>query len=136
VWCRRVDLQEWETAWKAHFRPLQLGRRIWLCPSWEKVSPAVDEVVVMIDPGMAFGTGTHPSTQLCMEYIEQACDRLKTHSQLPATVIDIGCGSGILSITTLKLGITRALGVDIDDNPVTPEKIWRALRRTGYTTSR
>lgn len=100
--------QNWMEAWKARYRPIPIGERLIIVPAWLD-SPAPERIAVRIDPGMAFGTGTHPTTQLCLELIEQCYA-----DGSPSTLIDVGCGSGILSIAALKLGAELALGVDID----------------------
>ena len=103
---RTVEDEDWMAAWKQHYHPIPIGQRLLILPAWiEQQDPA--RIAVKIDPSMAFGTGTHPSTQLCMECIEQ-------YTQVGQAVIDVGCGSGILSIAALLLGASRALGVDID----------------------
>ncbi len=114
--------QNWMEAWKERYQPIPIGMKLIIVPAWLE-SPDDTRIPIRIDPGMAFGTGTHPSTQLCLELIEQIFDgRLPTQSQMlpsivrcPSSVIDIGCGSGILSIAALKLGAASALGVDIDE---------------------
>jgi ribosomal protein L11 methyltransferase len=104
--------QNWMEAWKQHYKPIPIGQRLVVVPAWLD-SPDPQRLAIRIDPGMAFGTGTHPTTQLCLELIEVvAGERPLT------TVIDVGCGSGILSIAALKLGASRALGVDIDPESV------------------
>jgi ribosomal protein L11 methyltransferase len=111
---RKIADTNWMDAWKQHYRPIPIGRRLLILPAWLSSSEA-DRVAVKIDPGMAFGTGTHPSTQLCMAFL----DELIGDSQMaPGDFIDVGCGSGILSIAALKLGATRALGVDIDEQAI------------------
>lgn len=97
--------QNWMEAWKARYHPIPIGEKLLILPAWLE-NPSPDRLAIKIDPGMAFGTGTHPTTQLCLELLE-------TVSYFP-TVIDVGCGSGILSIGALKLGAELALGVDID----------------------
>jgi ribosomal protein L11 methyltransferase len=114
--------QNWMDAWKQHYRPIRVGRRLIIVPSWLE-SPDRQRVPIRIEPGMAFGTGTHPSTQLCLALIEKVFDvrrsRKKNLDQsTPMTVIDVGCGSGILSIAALKLGAATALGVDIDPQSI------------------
>ncbi len=99
--------QNWMEAWKEHYRPIPVGKRLIIVPVWLE-SPSPERIPIRIDPGMAFGTGTHPTTQLCLELME------KYLPQSPVPVIDVGCGSGILSIGALKLGAEFALGVDID----------------------
>jgi ribosomal protein L11 methyltransferase len=104
-WVRETD---WAEAWKQHYHPIAIGKRLVIVPAWLE-SPYPERVAVCMDPGMAFGTGTHPTTQLCLELL---ADNLQAGA-LPC-MIDVGCGSGILAIAALKLGVERALGVDID----------------------
>jgi len=114
--------QNWMEAWKSRYQPIPIGRRLIIVPAWLD-SPDESRTPIRIDPGMAFGTGTHPTTQLCLEFIEeQMVDRgrqttghTSSIAGRPSSVIDIGCGSGILSIAALKLGSDLALGVDIDE---------------------
>lgn len=114
-----VKEEDWAKAWKQHFRPVAIGRRLVIVPAWLD-SPEESRIPVRIDPGMAFGTGTHPTTQLCLEWIEAAIDRglpvEASGDSRPGvrSIIDVGCGSGILAIAALKLGLERALGVDLD----------------------
>jgi ribosomal protein L11 methyltransferase len=105
---RPVQETDWSQAWKEHYHPIPIGRRLIVVPSWLE-SPPQDRISIRIDPGMAFGTGTHPTTQLCLGIIE---DTFETHPGME--VIDVGCGSGILSIAAVKLGSSHVLGVDID----------------------
>jgi len=105
---RQVADQNWMEAWKQHYKPIRVGQRLLILPAW-MASPEPDRIAIKIDPGMAFGTGTHPTTQLCLELMERAFA-----TRHPSLVIDIGCGSGILSIAAIKLGAMSALGVDID----------------------
>jgi ribosomal protein L11 methyltransferase len=104
---RQVADQNWMEAWKQHYKPIIIGKRLVIVPAWMD-SPDPQRVSIKIDPGMAFGTGTHPTTQLCLELMESFFD------DGPLSVIDVGCGSGILSIAAIKLGAKQALGVDID----------------------
>lgn len=105
-----VDEADWAEAWKEHFHVLRLGRRLVIKPSWRRHHRRTDdEVVIDLDPGMAFGTGLHPTTRLCLEALEARADRGPL-----GRALDVGCGSGILSIAAVKLGATRAVGVDID----------------------
>ena len=106
---REVDEEDWADAWKRHFHVLHLGRRLVVKPSWRRHHRTGDEVVIDLDPGMAFGTGLHPTTRLCLVALEERAAR----GPLGRT-LDVGCGSGILSIAAVKLGATRVLGVDID----------------------
>lgn len=98
--------ENWMESWKEHYHPIPIGQKLLILPAWVKeYDPA--RIPVRIDPSMAFGTGTHPTTQLCMEMVEKYT--------LPGKpVIDVGCGSGILSIAAIKMGASRAVGVDID----------------------
>ncbi len=105
--------QNWMEAWKEHYKPIPIGRRLMIVPAWME-SPEPNRIPIKIDPGMAFGTGTHPTTQLCLELIEAFFNEQSSIENRKSKIIDIGCGSGILSIAALKLGATRALGVDID----------------------
>ena len=100
----------WAEKWKEHFKPRRLGRRITVRPSWEPYDPAPEEVVLTIDPGQAFGTGTHETTQMCLRLIEDAYDSPAP----PRRVLDVGTGTGILGIAAARLGAESALGIDID----------------------
>jgi ribosomal protein L11 methyltransferase len=104
--------QNWMEAWKARYKPIPIGKRLIILPVWID-SPEPQRVPIKIDPGMAFGTGTHPTTQLCLELLELTMDQA-----LATSVIDVGCGSGILSVAALKLGAQTALAVDIDQASV------------------
>jgi ribosomal protein L11 methyltransferase len=108
--------QNWMEAWKTRYQPIPIGKRLIIVPVWMD-SPEPERVIIRIDPGMAFGTGTHPTTQLCLELLETVFDELNDFSY-PLSVIDVGCGSGILSVAALKLGSNIALGVDIDEASV------------------
>jgi len=111
---RNVEDQDWERAWMDQYVPLRFGARTWIVP-WNRELPddaqAADAAVVRLDPGLAFGSGTHPTTALCLQWL----DALATDGALRgATVLDFGCGSGILALAALKLGAARAVGVDND----------------------
>ncbi len=107
---RTIQDEDWMASWKQHYRPIQIGKRLLILPAWIE-DPQQGRIAVKIDPSMAFGTGTHPTTQLCMELLESTV----TPGQ---PVIDVGCGSGILSIGAVKLGASHALAVDIDNAAV------------------
>ncbi|TAN05997.1 MAG: 50S ribosomal protein L11 methyltransferase [Rhodanobacteraceae bacterium] len=113
---REVADQDWERAWMDRYQPMPFGRRLWVYP-WNIEPPANpgDAVIVRLDPGLAFGTGTHPTTALCLEWL----DGLDLAGK---TVIDYGCGSGILAIAALRLGAARALGVDHDPQALTASR--------------
>ena len=106
----QIEDKDWEREWMDNFHPMQFGQRLWICPSWREV-PDQNAVNVMLDPGLAFGTGTHPTTALCLEWL----DGLDLTGK---TVIDFGCGSGILAIAALKLGAKNAIGIDIDPQAI------------------
>lgn len=103
---KEIADENWMAAWKDHYHPISIGKKLLILPAWIEQQD-MTRVAVKIDPSMAFGTGTHPSTQLCLELVED-------YTRSGEAVIDIGCGSGILSIAAIKLGATRALAVDID----------------------
>ncbi len=103
-----VDDADWKDKWKEYFKPVKLTERIVVKPTWEAYEAEQDELIIEIDPGMAFGTGTHPTTFLCIQLLEKYIEKGKD------TVLDIGCGSGILSITAALLGASDILAVDID----------------------
>jgi ribosomal protein L11 methyltransferase len=105
--------QNWMEAWKQHYKPILIGQRLVIVPAWMD-SPDPNRIPIKIDPGMAFGTGTHPTTQLCLELMEHCFRQSRLENRELETAIDVGCGSGILSIAALKLGAKSALGVDID----------------------
>ncbi len=105
-----LEDKDWEREWMDNFHPMRFGQRLWVCPSWREI-PDPDAVNVMLDPGLAFGTGTHPTTALCLAWL----DGLDLAGK---TVIDYGCGSGILAIAALKLGAQRVVGVDIDPQAI------------------
>lgn len=111
---RVIQDEDWMTAWKQHYRPILIGKRLLILPAWIE-DPNQGRIAVRIDPSMAFGTGTHPTTQLCMELLEDTVVKGQ-----PA--IDVGCGSGILSIGALKLGASHALAVDIDNAAIRSTK--------------
>jgi ribosomal protein L11 methyltransferase len=109
---RQLADEDWAEAWKAHYHPFRVGNRIWIQPTWvEETDPAApalpDAVILRLDPGMAFGTGLHPTTQMCLQALEMV-------TQSGQRVLDLGTGSGILGIAALKLGATWVLGVDND----------------------
>ncbi|MBE2893922.1 50S ribosomal protein L11 methyltransferase [Spirabiliibacterium falconis] len=102
----QIEDKDWVREWMKDFKPIQFGSRLWICPTWLPI-PDESAVNVMLDPGLAFGTGTHPTTALCLEWLDSL-------DLTEKTVIDFGCGSGILAIAALKLGAKAAIGIDID----------------------
>jgi ribosomal protein L11 methyltransferase len=108
---RIVHEEDWAAAWKAYFPVLRVGRRLVIRPTWRRHRRQTDDVVIALDPGMAFGTGLHPTTRLCLAALETLADRGAIDG---ARVLDVGCGSGILAIAAVKLGAADALGVDTD----------------------
>jgi len=116
---RTVDDQDWERAWLDQFQPMRFGQRLWIVP-WNQPLPDAaqtpDAAIVRLDPGLAFGSGTHPTTALCLTWLDElACaGNLRGH-----TVLDMGCGSGILALAALKLGAAAAVGIDNDPQALT-----------------
>ncbi|MDQ2078235.1 50S ribosomal protein L11 methyltransferase [Marinimicrobium sp. ABcell2] len=102
----QLEDKDWEREWMKNYHPIQCGERLWICPSWQE-PPEPEKVNLMLDPGLAFGTGTHPTTFLCLEWL----DRQELEA---ARLVDYGCGSGILGIAALLLGASHVVGVDID----------------------
>lgn len=101
-----LEDKDWTRAWMDNFKPMQFGERVWICPSWH-TPPDPNAVNIMLDPGMAFGTGTHPTTSLCLKWLDE-------HFHGPIDVIDYGCGSGILGIAANLLGSEHVYAVDLD----------------------
>ena len=101
-----IEDKDWEREWMDLFEPMKFGERLWICPSWKPV-PDENAINVMLDPGLAFGTGTHPTTALCLSWLDSTSISGKI-------LLDYGCGSGILAIAALKLGAKKVYAVDID----------------------
>ncbi len=114
ITCGTFTDRSWETAWKDYFHPTVIAPRVIVGPPWEEFEAPEDGTKLVIEPGMAFGTGTHETTQLCAERI----DRLLAESEEPPTVLDVGCGSAILSMIAKRLGAARVVGIDIDETAV------------------
>ena len=106
-----VEEQNWVQLTQSQFEPIRVSERLWIVPSWHQ-APDPDAIILVLDPGMAFGTGSHPTTRLCLEWLESIISA-------GASVLDYGCGSGILAIAAAKLGAGNVLGVDIDVQAVT-----------------
>ncbi len=115
---RKVEDQDWERAWMDQYVPLQFGARTWIVP-WNQDLPegadAADAAVVRLDPGLAFGSGTHPTTSLCLQWLDGLAGRGELQGR---QVLDFGCGSGILALAALKLGAAQAIGVDNDPQAI------------------
>jgi ribosomal protein L11 methyltransferase len=111
IHCRRMDDENWAESWKAFYKPLKIGRQIVVKPSWQDYRPAPGEIVLELDPGMAFGTGTHPTTVLCLQMIE-------AHLRPGDSFLDVGTGSGILMLAAARLGAARMCGVDRDETAI------------------
>lgn len=112
---KTVDEEDWANAWKQYFKPIRVTERLTIKPTWETYAPEKDEIVIELDPGMAFGTGTHPTTSLCLKTIESV---IRGGEQ----VIDVGTGSGILAIGAALLGADRVLALDLDPVAVSSAK--------------
>jgi ribosomal protein L11 methyltransferase len=125
---RIVREADWADAWKAYFPVMRVGRRLVIRPTWRHHRRQSRDVVLALDPGMAFGTGLHPTTRLCLAALEPLADEGRLAG---ARVLDVGCGSGILAIAALKLGAASALGVDTD--PVAVEATLANARRNRLT---
>jgi ribosomal protein L11 methyltransferase len=102
-----VEEVDWSEAWKQFFKPVTIGRSLWIRPSWEDATVPEGRVEIVLDPGQAFGTGDHPTTRMCLQLLEEVVDR-------GVSVADIGCGSGILSVAAMKLGAESVDAVDTD----------------------
>ncbi len=110
-----VKEEDWENNWKQYYKPTKVGEKVVIKPIWEEYNKRSDEVIVELDPGMAFGTGTHETTRMCIKALER-------HVKAESTVFDIGTGSGILSIAAAKLGAKKVIGVDLDPVAVVSAK--------------
>ena len=122
--CEEIQDQAWERAWLEHFKPMRFGRRLWIVPTGFEAPQDPEAVCVNLDPGLAFGTGTHPTTALCLQWL----DSLDLRGM---TVIDYGCGSGILAVAALLLGAESAVAVDIDAQALTATRDNALKNRVG-----
>ncbi len=121
-----IEDQDWERSWMDNFQPMRFGQRLWIVPSWHQ-APEPEAVNLLLDPGLAFGTGTHPTTALCLEWLDG-------QPLAGCSLLDFGCGSGILGIAALLLGAESALGTDID--PQALEASRDNARRNGIDPAR
>lgn len=108
VYTKEVKEEDWANAWKEYYKPFRIGKNLVVKPSWEEYCESPGDIVLELDPGMAFGTGTHETTRMCLELLEK-------YVKKDSSVLDIGCGSGILSIAASKLGAGKVTGVDTDE---------------------
>ena len=108
IFTAKCNDEDWQDEWKKYFHTVNITDNIVIKPSWDKYEPSDNEIVVEIDPGLAFGTGTHETTSLCVEFLE-------TYAQNKKKLLDIGCGSGILMLIGKKLGVEKVVGIDIDE---------------------
>ena len=119
-----INDEEWAQSWKKFWQPQKITSGIVICPSWEQYEPDNNEIIIKLDPGCAFGTGTHPTTRLCIQALEKITPA--------STMADIGTGSGVLSICAAKLGVKKVVGVDNDASviPVAAENAQKNGSRT------
>ena len=108
IFTAKCNDEDWQDEWKKYFHTVNITDNIVIKPSWDEYEPSDNEIVVEIDPGLAFGTGTHETTSLCVEFLEK-------YAQNKKKLLDIGCGSGILMLIGKKLGVEKVVGIDIDE---------------------
>jgi ribosomal protein L11 methyltransferase len=118
-----INEEDWSSNWKTHFKPARIGKRLVVKPTWEEYPHTPSDVILELDPGMAFGTGSHATTRLCMEVLEKIFFReevfMDAGPENPDRILDVGTGSGILSITAAKLGANHVIAIDIDPQAIT-----------------
>ncbi len=124
---RPLAQQDWAEAWKQHYHALRVGERLIIAPAWEQPEAAADDVIIWIEPGMAFGTGLHPSTRLAMRLLEK-------YIQPGQPMLDVGTGSGVLAIAAIKLGASQAWGTDIDADAITAAEANARRNRVAAST--
>ncbi|WP_153123369.1 50S ribosomal protein L11 methyltransferase [Peribacillus tepidiphilus] len=117
-----VNEEEWATAWKKYYHPVKISEKFTIVPTWEEYEPHSDEIIIELDPGMAFGTGTHPTTVMCIQALEKTV-------QPGDTVVDVGTGSGVLSIAAAKLNAKSVLALDLDEIAVKSAKLNAKLNK-------
>jgi len=116
---QEIPDEEWADNWKKHWHPQKISEKIVICPSWETYSASEHEIIINLDPGSAFGTGTHPTTRLCVQAIEKIIPEFEN---IPIKMADIGTGSGILAVVGIKLGVESAVGIDNDPSVISVAK--------------
>lgn len=123
VFCSEIDEEDWSTAWKKYYKPVKISKRVTIVPTWENYeNDDQEELIIELDPGMAFGTGTHPTTVLSIQALERFVNR-------DDLVIDVGCGSGVLSIASTLLGASKAYAYDLDEVAVSSTRSNASLNR-------
>ncbi len=126
-WLHVVKPRDWTVVWQRHFKPLRVGKRLLIWPVWEKTTSAPpNRRVVRIEPGLSFGTGDHFTTRFCLETVEQLC-----RMDPPGSLLDAGCGSGIIAIAAAKLGVRRVVALDHDPQAVAQAKVNVRRNRVG-----
>ena len=114
--------EDWANSWKEHFKPSRIGTRLVIKPTWEEYAAQAEDIIIELDPGMAFGTGTHPTTRLCLESLERIFFPTPPFCSgeqfIPTDILDVGTGSGVLAIAAAKLGAGRVVALDIDPEAV------------------
>ena len=113
--CRRIEQEAWATCWKGSFPAERVSGCFWVTPPWEVLSLPEDAIAILLEPGLAFGTGKHATTRHCLEFLEEMAE---AKDGFPRSFLDVGCGSGILSIAARRLGATRIMGLDIDPDAI------------------
>lgn len=108
--------EDWADCWKEYFKPLRVGQHFLICPTWEKVTPGPEDIVVVLDPGRAFGTGHHESTRLCLEWLERWAAEQTNITK--CALLDVGTGSGILAMAAAMLGCGKTVGLDVDPEAI------------------
>lgn len=121
-----IQEENWMESWKEHYHPIPIGKQLMILPAWYE-NPDPDRIPIILEPGMAFGTGTHPTTQLSLELLEK-------YTQKGQSLLDVGCGSGILSIAAVKLGASSAYGIDIDKKAIQVADENAVLNETTHQT--
>ena len=131
VSARRIPRENWAESWKRHFKPLEISRKLFVIPSWSRTKPKPGQAVVVLDPGLSFGTGHHPTTGFCLEQLA-----LRRRVGASQSLLDAGCGSGILAIAGVKLGYSPVIAFDFDPDAVRVAKENAAANKVSLRVSR